>query len=257
MNNISNALLFTSESEYENVRIIKSAGSNDPNLHHNAWTSLNHIQSTGSNADFYLTGESLGFSIFNGGKNNGEALPVELVSFNGSCNGSDIEINWQTASEYNSSHFDLEYSRDGLYWSVLGTIESSVMSTELKDYFFIHENAPSDINYYRLSQVDIDGTQKQYHPIAISCSENNSENLSIYPNPNTGSFQVIVKNNINVGPAKLIINSSTGANIFHQDIEIGNGLNSFMISREMRAGVYYLQLIDKNSNKQMIKVIVK
>ena len=38
MNNISNALLFTSESEFENVRIIKSAGSNDPNLHHNSWT---------------------------------------------------------------------------------------------------------------------------------------------------------------------------------------------------------------------------
>ena len=107
------------------------------------------------------------------------------------------------------------------------------MSTELKDYFFIHENTPLDINYYRLLQVDIDGTQKQYHPIAISCSENNSENLSIYPNPNTGSFQVIVKNKC-VGPAKLIMNSSTGANIFHQDIEIGNGLNSFMISREMR-----------------------
>ena len=62
---------------------------------------------------------------------------------------------------------------------------------------------------------------------------------------------------MNVGPAKLIMNSSTGANIFHQDIEIGNGLNSYMISREMKAGVYYLQLIDKNSNKQMIKVIVK
>ncbi len=256
MNNISNALLFTSESEYENVRIIKSAGSNDPNLHHNAWTSLNHIQSTGSNADFYLTGESLGFSIFNGGKNNGEALPVELVSFNGSCNGSDIEINWQTASEYNSSHFDLEYSRDGLYWSVLGTIESSVMSTELKDYFFIHENAPSDINYYRLSQVDIDGTIKQYSPIAISCTEINSAKLSIYPNPNAGSFQVIVKNNV-IGPAKLIMNSSAGAEIFNQDIEIGNGLNSYMISREMEAGVYYLQLIDQNSNKQMIKVIIK
>ena len=75
--------------------------------------------------------------------------------------------------------------------------------------------------------------------------------------PVCGSFQVIVKNNINVGPAKLIMNSSTGANIFHQDIEIGNGLNSYMISREMKAGVYYLQLIDKNSNKQMIKVIIK
>ena len=41
---------------------------------------LNHVHSTGSNADFYITGETQGFSIFNGGKNNGEALPVELVS---------------------------------------------------------------------------------------------------------------------------------------------------------------------------------
>ena len=72
-------------------------------------------------------------------------------------------------------------TRDGLYWSVLGTIESSVMSTELKDYFFIHENTPLDMNYYRLLQVDIDGTQKQYHPIAISCSENNWKTYRFTP----------------------------------------------------------------------------
>ena len=257
MNNIANAVAFTSESEFENVRIIKSAGSNDPNLHHKTWTSLNHIHTTGTNADFYLSGSTSGFSIFNAGKNNGEGLPVELISFNGMCNDSNIEIDWQTASEYNSSHFELEYSRDGMYWSILSNVVSEGMSTELKEYQFIHENVYSGTNYYRLSQVDIDGTIKAYNPIAISCAESNVGQLSVYPNPSSGSFQVILKNNPVIGSAKLVLLSGTGSEILNQSIEIGNGINTYMISEELEAGVYYLILIDKESNRQMVKQVIR
>lgn len=257
MNNIANAVAFTSETEFENVRIIKSAGSNDPSLNHKTWTSLNHIHTTGTNADFYLSGSSSGFSIFNGGKNNGEGLPVELISFSGLCNESNIEIDWQTSSEYNSSHFDLEYSRDGMYWSILSNVVSAGMSTELKEYQFIHENVFSGTNYYRLSQVDIDGTIKTYNPIAISCAESNVGQLSVYPNPSSGSFQVILKNNPVIGAAKLVLLSGTGSEILNQSIEIGNGINTYMISEELEAGVYYLFLIDKESNRQMVKQVIR
>ena len=257
MNNISNAIAFTSENEYTNVRIIKSAGSNDPNIHHNSWSSLTHIHAVGSNDSFYLKGSTSGFSFFNGGKSNGEGLPVELISFSGLCSGEDIELNWKTASEYNSSHFILEHSRDGFYWSEIDIQESAGMSTELRDYNFIHEGVVSSSNYYRLLQVDIDGTIKKYNPIVVSCTESTTGQMTVYPNPSSGSFQIIIKNFTELGSAELMLVSATGAKIWDKSIEIGNGINTFLVSDELEAGVYYLILIDKNFRKQVVKQVIK
>ena len=257
MNNIENAIAFTSENEYANVRIIKSAGSNDPNLHHNSWTSLSHINAIGSNDSFYLKGSTSGFSFFNGGKSNGEGLPVELISFNGNCNGSNIHINWNTASEYNSSHFILEHSRDGVYWSEIDIQESAGISTEIREYDFIHLGVVSSTNYYRLLQVDIDGTIKNYNSIAVSCDDASSGQFAVYPNPSSGSFQIIIKNFTAVGEANLMLVSATGAKIWDKSIEIGNGINTFLVSDELEAGVYYLILIDKNFRKQVVKQVIK
>ena len=257
MNNISNAIAFTSESEYSKVRIIKSAGSNDPNIHHNSWSSLSHIHAVGSNDNFYLKGSTSGFSFFNGGKSNGEGLPVELISFNGHCNGSNIDIHWNTASEYNSSHFILEHSRDGIYWTEIDIKESAGISTELRNYNFTHEGVVSSINYYRLLQVDIDGTIKKYSPIVVSCSERTSGELAVYPNPSFGSFQIIIKNFTTIGEAKLMLVNAAGAEVWGKTIEIGNGINTFMVSDELDAGVYYLILIDKNFKKQVVKQVIK
>ncbi len=204
-----------------------------------------------------MKGSTSGFSFFNGGKSNGEGLPVELISFNGNCNGSNIHINWNTASEYNSSHFILEHSRDGVYWSEIDIQESAGISTEIREYDFIHLGVVSSTNYYRLLQVDIDGTIKNYNSIAVSCDDASSGQFAVYPNPSSGSFQIIIKNFTAVGEANLMLVSATGAKIWDKSIEIGNGINTFLVSDELEAGVYYLILIDKNFRKQVVKQVIK
>ena len=156
------------------VRIIKSAGSNTASQHHVSWTALTNQSVTGSNADFTITGNSTGFSVFGGGSDNGDPLPVELVSFSGACNDGLVELIWETASEYNSSHFDVENSRDGITWDVVKTIEAAGNSNELLTYGYNDVNAHGGDNYYRLTQVDIDGTSKTYDVINVSCSQTTS-----------------------------------------------------------------------------------
>ena len=184
-------------------------------------------------------------------------LPVELISFNGHCNGSTIDIHWNTASEYNSSHFILEHSRDGIYWTEIDIKESAGISTELRNYDFTHEGEVSSINYYRLLQVDIEGTIKKYSPIVVSCSERTSGELAVYPNPSFGSFQIIIKNFITIGESKLMLVNAAGAEVWGKTIEIGNGINTFVVSDELDARVYYLILIDKNFKKQVVKQVIK
>jgi hypothetical protein len=100
------------------VRIIKAAGNNNSAQHHSTWSSLTFGSNPAvgaSNADFTVTGTSTGFSWFGAGSGNNNPLPVELVSFSGVCDNGLINLTWQTASEFNSSHFDVEKSRDGDY----------------------------------------------------------------------------------------------------------------------------------------------
>ena len=115
----------------------------------------------------------------------------------------------------------------------------------------------SSTNYYRLLQVDIDGTIKNYNSIAVSCDDASSGQFAVYPNPSSGSFQIIIKNFTAVGEANLMLVSATGAKIWDKSIEIGNGINTFLVSDELEAGVYYLILIDKNFRKQVVKQVIK
>jgi hypothetical protein len=95
------------------------------------------------------------------------ALPVELISFTGKSEGRFNVIEWKTATEYNSSHFDLEKSEDGINWKKITQIPSVGNSNYVMSYVHSDFGVSKLINYYRLIQFDIDGELKLYSPIAI------------------------------------------------------------------------------------------
>lgn len=102
-----------------------------------------------------------------------QALPVELVSFEGNILNDINVLKWSTASENNSDIFEIEWSIDGEYWRPIGDVKAAGNSTELIDYRFTHEDYQKGFNYYRLVQIDYDGKSKIYGPIAIDNTINN------------------------------------------------------------------------------------
>ena len=95
------------------------------------------------------------------------ALPVELLYFEGVRYPTFNNLKWATASEQNSSHFDIERSEDGEDWRVVGTKSSAGNSQSLINYFFLDYYNQDNIVYYRLVQYDIDGQYEIYGPISI------------------------------------------------------------------------------------------
>lgn len=96
-------------------------------------------------------------------------LPVELVNFSGELQGDKVKLMWQTASESNSSHFEVERSDDVKEWKTIGSVGSAGDSQSLIDYnFFDHEIGGSQILYYRLKQVDQDGQFEYSNIIPIN-----------------------------------------------------------------------------------------
>jgi hypothetical protein len=101
------------------------------------------------------------------------SLPVELISFEGMSTEKGNLLVWKTASEHNSSHYLIEKSTTGGFNenSIIGIKQAAGNSTELLTYVFVDNDYRSEINYYRITQVDLDGQFKIYGPIAINNTE--------------------------------------------------------------------------------------
>jgi hypothetical protein len=250
----------TTVNDRSTVRIIKAAGSNNASDNHVTWTSLNFGANPvvgASNTDFTVTGTSTGFSWFGAGSGNNNPLPVELVSFSGVCDNGLINLTWQTASEFNSSHFDVEKSRDGENWQVLTTVQSAGTSNELITYQTADHSAIDGNNYYRLLQVDIDGTEKVYDPINVSCTEVTPGYFSTFPNPSGTSFQVIVNNKELIGVCTLNMVDATGKVIEQREIEVKDGINMFVINQEMAPGIYFLNISNEFKTSTIVRQAIK
>jgi hypothetical protein len=95
------------------------------------------------------------------------ALPVELLYFDGIAYDKTNYLEWATATEHNSSHFVVEKSEDGYTWKSIGQQWAAINSTQEIRYDLVDDEVYPVLNYYRLKQFDIDGTNKEYGPIAI------------------------------------------------------------------------------------------
>ena len=254
MKNLSNV------NDRSTVRIIKAAGSNNSSQHHSAWTALTfdaNAVSGNSNSDFTVTGTSTGFSWFGAGSGNNNPLPVELVSFSGLCEEGVVNLTWQTASEFNSSHFDVEKSRDGENWQLLSTVPSAGTSNELITYQSFDKNGTNGNNYYRLRQVDIDGTEKVYDPINVSCTEETPGYFSSFPNPSGTSFQVVVNNKELIGTCTLNMVDATGKVMEQREIEVNEGINMFVINQELNPGIYFLNITNGSKSTSILRHAIK
>ena len=137
-------------------------------------------------------------------------------------------------------------------------MESAGNSTQELTYTTKDQNNLEGNNYYKLIQVDIDGQSKEYGPINVTCSENKKGYFSIFPNPSSGSFQVVLNNKNMVGDGKLIIKDTKGSEILNKEINIVSGINLYnIIDLNMVNGIYYIQVSNGNFSTQVIKQIIK
>lgn len=185
------------------------------------------------------------------------ALPVELLSFNGTCDDGLISLIWKTASEYNSDYFEVIKSRDGLKWSNLTTLNSANNSTQELTYQTMDKNGIDGNNYYKLIQYDIDGQSKEYGPINVICNGNSNGYFSTFPNPSSGSFQVVVNDKNMIGSGILVIKDTKGSDVLSMDIEIVSGINLFnILKNDLTEGVYYVSILSNGLSTKIIKQVI-
>ena len=84
-------------------------------------------------------------------------LPVKFIGFNAARQNNNVLIDWSTAQEENSSHFDVERSFNGASWTTIGTVTSVGNSSTVQKYAYTDRGVTASVVYYRVKQVDLDG----------------------------------------------------------------------------------------------------
>ncbi len=118
----------------------------------------------------------------------GCTLPVSFGTFTGKTASNGIALNWQTITEVNNQRFEVERSTDALKFTAVGTVLTKAVSGNHHgplSYQFTDANPAPGINYYRIRQIDKDGSSEFSKMIRVSYSltENNAIVRSYYPNP--------------------------------------------------------------------------
>ncbi len=86
------------------------------------------------------------------------ALPVDLISFIAERINEHNILKWRTGAEINNDRFEIQKSFDGVNWELIGIEDGAGNTVEMIDYVFVDEEASSERTFYRLKQIDFDGT---------------------------------------------------------------------------------------------------
>ncbi|MFP5043063.1 LamG-like jellyroll fold domain-containing protein [Parasediminibacterium sp. JCM 36343] len=109
----------------------------------------------------------------------GYALPVSFENISAVKNGNFVNVNWQTATELNTSHFIIQHSKDGTSFTDIGTLKA--VGSGANGYEFTDYTPTIGTNYYRFQSVDKDGSSSYSKVVSVNFGNNSS--FAIKPNP--------------------------------------------------------------------------
>ena len=182
-------------------------------------------------------------------------VPVELATFNAQLVDEEVVLNWTTASELNNQGFEIEHSFDNESFSKIGFVPGFGTTTEMKSYSFRISDVEAGINYYRLKQLDFDGTTTIYNSIEVDGPIPNTFVLNQnHPNPfnpsTTISFSLPVESNVNIKLFNML--GQEVAQITEKDFQAGNHNVEFNAA-DLSSGAYVYSLEAKGINGSIYK----
>lgn len=185
-------------------------------------------------------------------------LPVELIAFNARKEGNSVQLTWATASELDNDYFEVQMTEDlkGEFKAV-GKVKSKVNTTSLRqDYQFNHKGNFNGTRYYRLKQVDLDGTFEYSKVVAVS---SNGVNLAVgprvYPNPINADSK-LVYNADRAGKLNVRIVNMNGSAVQNLSYDIEEGENTILLNlnNNLPTGIYIL-MTEFNGKTEQVKLM--
>ncbi len=223
------------------------------------WTSPATL--TNNNINFYYaalggdnSGDEIGDNVFLGSFATVlGVLPIELLSFEGSLEGKNVRLDWQTASEKNNASFIVERSADNQTFTPISTLEGARQSDIVRAYQYTDAAPLKGINYYRLKQIDLDGHTTLLKTITV---ENGKPKTTIMSFHNAANHLELVIHSLESSSATLQLIDSNGRLCYTNTHYLEAGGTHLSMEMPLSTGVYFLRLINEKGETMLKKIIL-
>jgi hypothetical protein len=207
--------------------------------------------------NWYLTGAgfTLTWNLQNGAIISCSLLPVELLDLKATAVGQDVHLDWLTGSEQGSDHFMIERSKDGVDFTPIGRLAAAGNSTMPVAYRFVDEQPFTGTNFYRLLQVDLDGSST-LSPVVTAVRGSGVPALAISPNPVVDALGLTFEANEEGAYTWSIVDNS-GRLVLQGQVSVMQGMNKVSIPLPtIDPGSYVLQLVAaRNATVQSVRFV--
>ncbi len=154
-------------------------------------------------------------------------------------------VSWATSQEINTSKFEIEHSADGTSFVKLGEVAAAGNSSTVSNYNFTHLKPVVGFNYYRIKQIDIDGSFT-YSVIVKVLNRNDIKQTIIAPNPVLDVLNIVEPTTIFISSVEVY--DSKGALILRKAVNSDEQVYSLPVST-LAKGNYILKVNYKTETK--------
>jgi hypothetical protein len=117
-------------------------------------------------------------------------LPIDLIEFDARPWLDHVEVIWKTATEKGSDHFEVQRSADGRHYEAIGRLPAAGNSVDTRSYHLVDDAPLEGLSWYRLKQVDVDGTAQFFDPRTVLLGARRGS-LTVFPNPADDRLNVV------------------------------------------------------------------
>ena len=120
------------------------------------------------------------------------AAPVTWLTFRVMRAGGAARLQWATGTEAQNAYFGVERAVDGGAYREIGRVTGAGTTSTTTHYTYDDDDdAPAGLTYYRLRQVDHDGTTRYSRTVSVGAVDSDGlsrATVTCYPNPASGSI---------------------------------------------------------------------
>lgn len=177
-------------------------------------------------------------------------LPIELASLSAEWVEQGVLLEWITATELNNHYMLVERSGEELVFEEIGRVFGRGTTVETQQYSFLDERPLQGINYYRLRQVDFDGTENFSNVIAINVDQPmEGLDIQLLPNPAYENIRINWQSSVTSdGGVIRLLDMASGKEIKRYAMPEGSSQMDIPVG-DLPSGFYVVQIVQQDRQK--------